>query len=195
MHPTEKYSDQLVFAAEMAHRLFVNFTLMDGALDSMQRDMNADFTKGESSYMEYEFEFAQLERLKGTYLLAMDTFLTLLKKESDYPIVINDDIDYSNPYRSISGYPDWINEVFPYFQDADSTSKLMQAGHWKLINPDYNDNLAKKYQYDTELIIGKWIPICFIKVWWPIAGGFAENGYIVTDRLNDDLIMRFGREF
>ncbi|CAH1598909.1 hypothetical protein FWP33_18640 [Vibrio parahaemolyticus] len=191
----EIYSDALVFAAEMAHRLFVNFTLMDAALDTLRNDANQGLSSSERNYMDYDFEFSQLERFKGTYQLAMDKFFSLLLIESNYPLTIETNIDYLNPYRSISGYPPWIGKLFPYFQDEQATSKIQAQEHYKLKAPDYSDHTATAYEYDTDLVISKSIPLDFIKVWWPIAGGYAENGYIETNRLSDGLLLRFGREF
>lgn len=191
----EEYSDHLVYAAEMAHRLFVNYTLMERAIHSILRDMNWEIDKDHPDYMEYGFEKAQLDRFKQTYQFAMYTFFDLLMNESKFPLRVDIDINYEEPRLSIHGYPDWIKDLFPYYQNKEKKDRVQQSEHYQLINPDYNDNLAEKYKYDADILIPKSVPVNFIKVWWPLAGGFAENGYIVTDRIKDGLLMRYGREF
>ena len=167
---TEVYSDELVRSSNIYNQLHVAITFLILELTDAENDMNSALeelskTTGHKrdSYTIISDELVkeQIDLLKTMQVSEGGNLRRLLQKESAF------DLAFEGQHPIVTGYPDWINDLFPYFQPQDVMCQISDDG----------GTIIRIFE-DDFLAVPASVHESFIQVWWPIAGQVAEPGYL-----------------
>lgn len=168
--PLEEYSNELVRSSDIYHRLHVATHFLISELQTAEEEANLmrEEMLKTSSWDREPFEIAsnelveeQINSLKSIQSLEAENIRRLLQKESAFDLV------FENKHPMVIGYPEWIKDLFPYFQPPEVMRKISDDG----------GTVIRIFE-DDFLAIQTSVHESFIQVWWPIAGQVAEPGYL-----------------
>jgi len=173
----EVYSDELVRSSNIYHQLHVAIAFLVCELTDAENDMNtalAEISKTSGhkrdpyKIVSDELIREQIDLLKTIQVSEGRNLRRLLQKESAFDLI------FADQHPLVTGYPDWINDLFPYFQPQDVMRQTSAAGG-TIIRIFEDDFLAVPASVHESLI----------QVWWPVAGQVEEPGYLknVADRV------------
>lgn len=175
----ENYSDALVYHSNQYHRLRVCLSVLQYRLSDMKDQINyldVELSKLDGNPIDgglYDPSgqiTSQIEFLKILMLEHRHEFITLLLKETQFSLQFNLECNLSNSL--VTRHPDFINKLFPYYQNQEQIDELSKIGIITIKPKDKN--------MDGDVYLPKDIPISFIQVWWPLCCPFEDNGYLVS---------------
>lgn len=173
----EVYSDELVRSSNNYHQLHVAIAFLIEVFTDAENDMNtaleelsktAGHKREPYKLVSDELVREQIDLLKTMQESEGSNLRRLLQKESAFDLVFEDQ------YPMVTGYPDWINDLFPYFQPQDVMRNISAEG-----------GTVIRIFGDDFLAVPTSVHESFIQVWWPVAGQVEEPGYLkkVADRV------------
>lgn len=176
------YSTELVNLANLAHRLYVQYC----AIESQDLYLFEDDTPSHF----YKFH---LEGLLKSYQQAHTQFLNKLIEEDPRVTCVVDEFNPHRPYDCVA-CPEEYQNIFKYFQPKEERDKIIEDGGYKVGKFSSFDTNIHSPDIDFDNAIDKRVPLDFIQIFYPMIGGYDENGFIDTSRLAENVIIRVSLE-
>lgn len=162
----ENYSDELAFAASVCHQLAVNI----GHLETSVEINECGYDVPIDSVLLVD----QIKLLKQLLASAGEHFKCLLKKESSIPGIV-----FMDEHPFVTDYPEWISDLFPYFRPKEEDDSIISAGGSIVYNVESIDVVNEHNSiFGPDMAISGDVPDNFTTVWYPIAAGYLNPGYI-----------------
>lgn len=168
----EKYSEDLVFAANVCHQLHINIQQLERQFNYI---VETDHDQKNAVIDD------QLVFLKKLLADAGTRFKRLLAEETQLT-----GLTYLDHYPFVQSYPKWISDLFPYVRDQGEDNEILLNGGSNVYFFDSDTDQV------PDVCIYSDVPDSFISVWFPIAAGFSSPGFIWKD--NESSWKAYGLE-